>query len=255
MTFEYIDLDEAIAKNGLRMVVVGNVPSPWGEAAKGFFHLKKIGWSAVRLVYDDPRLKEWAGQRSGPVAIFNNEHPRHNWRDILTLAERLNPSPPLLPENPAQQSKMFDLAEEICGQGGLSWSRLQLVHDGLNDNGGFSEPVSKYLGAKYGYDPQTARAAEGKVVSVLEKLAKHLHDRQKDGSRYYFGSRVSALDVYSATATALFDPLPPELCKMNEATRQAFTSRSPGIAAALDPVLIEHRDMMYQDFLELPLSL
>jgi hypothetical protein len=34
------------------MVVVGNVPSPWGEAAKGILHIKGIEWAAVRLAYD-----------------------------------------------------------------------------------------------------------------------------------------------------------------------------------------------------------
>jgi hypothetical protein len=31
------------------MVVVGEVPSPWGEAAKGFLHIKGVNWVAVRL--------------------------------------------------------------------------------------------------------------------------------------------------------------------------------------------------------------
>ena len=30
MTFQYIGVDEARKRNGLRMVVVGGVPSPWG---------------------------------------------------------------------------------------------------------------------------------------------------------------------------------------------------------------------------------
>ena len=35
MPVQYVGVEEAIARKGLRMVVVGNVPSPWGEAAKG----------------------------------------------------------------------------------------------------------------------------------------------------------------------------------------------------------------------------
>jgi hypothetical protein len=42
---------------------------------------------------------------------------------------------------------------------------------------------------------------------------------------------------------------------MDEATRAAFASRDAQIEAALDPVLIAHRDMMYAENLELPLSL
>jgi hypothetical protein len=39
MSFQYISVEEAIKRGGLRMVVVGGVPSPWGEAAKGFLHI------------------------------------------------------------------------------------------------------------------------------------------------------------------------------------------------------------------------
>ena len=72
MSFEYIDVDAAIARRGLRMVVVGGVPSPWGEAAKGILHVKGIEWAAVRLAYDSEPLKRWAGQRSGPVAVYDD---------------------------------------------------------------------------------------------------------------------------------------------------------------------------------------
>ena len=34
MPVTYLSTEPAIARPGLRMVVVGNVPSPWGEAAK-----------------------------------------------------------------------------------------------------------------------------------------------------------------------------------------------------------------------------
>jgi len=76
MSFEYVSVEEAIKRRGLRMVVVGDVPSPWGEAAKGFLHIKGIEWVAVRLTYDNEPLKEWAGQRSGPVAVYENESLR-----------------------------------------------------------------------------------------------------------------------------------------------------------------------------------
>ena len=76
MTFQYVSLEEAIRRRGLRMVVVGQVPSPWGEAAKGILHIKGIEWVAVRLAYDSEPPKKWAGQRSGPVAIYEDERPR-----------------------------------------------------------------------------------------------------------------------------------------------------------------------------------
>jgi len=97
MTFPYVTVEEAMNRSGLRMVVVSDVPSPWGEAAKGIFHIKGIEWAAVRLVYDSEPLKEWSRQRNGPVAIFEKERPRAGWAEILLLAERLAPTPSLLP--------------------------------------------------------------------------------------------------------------------------------------------------------------
>src|SRR5215472_8670136 len=110
MTFQYISVEEARKRNGLRMVVVGNVPSPWGEAAKGIFHIKGIEWAAVRLAYDSDSLKEWAGQRSGPVAIYDNEPPRSGWSEILLLAERLAPAPTLLPTDAVERALAFGLS-------------------------------------------------------------------------------------------------------------------------------------------------
>jgi len=46
---------------------------------------------------------------------------------------------------------------------------------------------------------------------------------------------------------ALFKPLPPDQCPMPDAIRPAFES--------LDPILLEHRDFIYDEHLELPLSL
>src|SRR5215472_15577444 len=134
MAFQYIGVEEARKRKGLRMVVVGSVPSPWGEAAKGILHIKRIEWAAVRLVYDSEPLREWAGQRSGPVAIYDDEPPRAGWAEILLLAERLAPEPRLLPADPGQRALLFGISHEICGQAGLGWSRrLQLIHTGLGN--------------------------------------------------------------------------------------------------------------------------
>src|ERR1700722_20730832 len=73
MTFAYVGGEDAIKKPGLRMVVVGGVPSPWGEAAKGLLHIKRIDWAAVRLRYDSEALEEGAGGRAGPVPLYHHQ--------------------------------------------------------------------------------------------------------------------------------------------------------------------------------------
>lgn len=255
MAVRYVDLEQAIDCAGLRMVVVGGFPSPWGEAAKGIFHIKGIDWVAVRLDHKAERLKEWAGRRSGPVAVYNSEPPRHAWNEILLLAERLAPEPSLLPESTEDRALAFGIAHEICGEGGLGWSRrLQLTDWGLNDAGGFPRQTAEYLARKYGHGPDTASTVGPRLVDLLEMLSRRLHRQRADGSRFYIGDRVSAVDIYSATFMALFDPLPDEHCEMNPVSRQALETLDEPTRAALDQVLIEHRDMMYWNFLELPLS-
>jgi glutathione S-transferase len=219
-------------------------------------HIKDIEWAAVRLAYDSEFLKSWAGQRSGPVAIYENERPRSGWAEILLLAERLARVPSLLPTDPVERALVFGLAHEICGEAGLGWSRrLQLVHAGLQNAGGFPEPVAKYLGRKYGYSPEAGTASGARVTELLGMLATRLQVQRKAGSRYYVGESLTAVDVYSATFTALFGPLPTEHCRMEASARASVETRDAQTEAALDPILFEHRNMMYAEHLELPLSL
>jgi glutathione S-transferase len=256
MGFDYVSVEEAMGMGGLRMVVVGGVPSPWGEAVKGILHIKGIDWVAVRLAYDCEALKEWAGQRSGPVAIYGNEKPRSSWSDILFLAERLAPEPPLLPADETDRVVVTGIAQELCGEGGLGWSRrLQMIDAGLNGKGGFAEPAAKYLSRKYGYRPDAAEEATGRVVAIVSMLVTRLKAQQAAGSRYIVGGGLSAADVYCASFAAMFRPLPHDVCAMDRDTRVAFETLDAETEAALDPILFEHRDMMYREHLELPLSL
>jgi glutathione S-transferase len=254
--FEYVSVEEAISRDGLRMVVVGGVPSPWGEAAKGLFHIEGIDWLGVRLAYDSEALLQWAGERSGPVAVYGKEAPRPGWREILLLAQRLAPAPRLLPADPDRREQVLALAGTICEPGGLNWSRrLQLVHAGLQGQPGFNARASSYLAKKYGHDPEGGAAAGPKVAAVLGTLAARLKAQHAAGSAYFVGDALTAADVYAATAMALFKPLPQEVCEMVPATRAAFEALDPPTAAALDPVLLAHRDMMYARHLALPLKL
>lgn len=256
MTFQYVDVEEAKKRNGLRMVVVSIVPSGWSEAAKGILHIKGIEWAAIRLVYDSESLREWLGQRSGPVAIYDNEPPRSGWAEILLLAERLAPTPTLLPADAAERAVMFGLSHEICGEAGLGWSRrLQLIHAGLQSAGGFPEQVAKYLGKKYGYRPETGATATGRVAALLSMLGTRLKSQHEKGSRYYVGHSLTAVDIYSATFMGLFRPFPQEQCAMSAGIRAALETRDVQTEAALDPILLQHRDMMYEEYLELPLRL
>ena len=256
MAFEYMTVDEARDRPGLRMVVVGGVPSPWGEAAKGILHVKGIDWAAVRLDYENGTTKQWTGQHNAPVVMHGDDKPRSGWADILLLAERIASEPPLLPADPAERALAFGLAHEICGEEGLSWSRrLQMIHAGLNGAGGFHEGVARYLAPKYGHSPERGEAAGGRARELLRMLAKRLTAQREAGSGFYIGETLTAVDIYGATAMALYRPLPQEQCEMRNSTRSAFELRDDETDAALDPILFEHRDRIYREHLKLPLSL
>jgi hypothetical protein len=151
-----------------------------------------------------------------------------------------------------QRGRALALAKAFCSESGLGWiRRLQLVHAGLQKTGGFSERVAGYLGKKYGYDPAQAANYGPRVRELLGAMNAAL---RASGDDYYLGT-LSAVDVYSATFMALFAPLPEAHCAMHPGARAAFEWLDPETRAALDPRLLEHRDMMYARHLALPLSL
>ncbi len=257
MPFEYVSFEEARDRSGLRMVVVSGVPSPWGEAAKGILHVKQIPWVAVRLEQGNADLVAWAGEASGPVAILDDERPRGGWVDILLLAERLAPTPALLPADAGERALALGLSHEICGEMGLGWCRRNagvyatLVHGAP----GFPPPVAQYLAPKYGYREVDGPRYGERVVELLRLFSGRLHAQREAGSRYLVGDALTATDIHLAAFMALFKPLPHEQCPMPPAMREGFESLDEPTAAALDAILIEHRDFVYAEHLELPLNL
>ncbi|HVE55068.1 MAG TPA: hypothetical protein VNB23_16920, partial [Ramlibacter sp.] len=172
------------------------------------------------------------------------------------LGERIAPAPALLPKDPADRALAFGLAHEILGEQGLGWSRrLQLVEAGLRAAGGFEPAAAAYIGKKYGYSPQAAAGATPRVVELLAMLARRLKAQQAAGSNYYIGDALTAVDIYSAAVMAMFRPLRHEDCAMDAGARTAFEFREAATEAALDDVLLRHRDRVYQRHLALPLSL
>jgi glutathione S-transferase len=256
VTLQYVSLDEAKTRSGLRMVVVPDAPSPWSESAKGILHVKGLEWAPVKLDDRCEKLRDWSGHRSAPVVLFDGDPPRADWTEILMLTERLAPSVSLLPTDPMDRACVLALSREICGEAGLGWSRrMQLVHAGMNDEGGFPVRVARYLARKYGYCPDMGATSGSRVAGLLRILASRLEAQRNAGSDYYVGDALSAADIYSASFMAMFKPLPCELCNMREDIRGAFETTDPVTQAALNPILFEHRDAVYHRHLALPLSL
>ncbi len=257
---EYISVEQARNMSGLRLVLSPGVPGPWSEAAKGIFSVKKIPYVRVRqeIGGENRALKEWTAQTTAPVAAWNDEPPRSTWIEQLFLAERLQPNPPLIPANVEDRVLMFGYCNELCGERGFGWSkRLALIHPTLtNPNANEqSRAFATYLGNKYGYDPAVAAAAPARAAEILRLLGNRLEQQRVKGSKFFIGHQLSALDIYWAAFAALIQPLPHDLCSMPEPFRKLYTNTDPVVQAAVNPLLLEHRDFTYHTYLELPIDL
>jgi glutathione S-transferase len=254
---EYIEVARARAMTGLRLVLTSGVPGPWSEAAKSILHVKKLHYVKVRqeLGGANRELLEWTAQASAPVMVWNDEWPRSLWNDQLYLAERLQPNPPLVPADREDRILMFGYANEICGEHGFGWSkRLLIIRDGLSNPDEAGRRLFSYLATKYGYDKAATEAAPARIAEILNALSARLELQRKRGSRFFIGETLTALDIYWATFAAMNNPLPDELCPLSPAFRHVYTNTDPTIKRATVPILLEHRDLIYHNFLELPLD-
>ena len=138
---------------------------------------------------------------------------------------------------------------------GLGWCRrLESVAAGLARTP--PDPIAKWLGDKYGYSPETAAEAPGRVRDVLGLLAELLAESRARGGRYLLGPEPTALDLYWATFCNIVSPLPPELLPLPEPMRPLFTSPDADVHALVAKSgLLELRDHVYREQLELPVVL
>ncbi|MBV8393508.1 MAG: hypothetical protein JOY81_10045, partial [Alphaproteobacteria bacterium] len=200
----YVSPAEAIAHKGLRLVLVKGVPSPWGQAAKTILEVKGLDYLAapLELAGANPEIVAWSGQNSAPVVAWAGEKPVNRWDDILRLAERLAPTPSLVPQDAAQRALMWGFATEICGEGGLGWNRrLQGFARAMAS--GNVNPMSRTLIDKYGFDGDAAKRAPERIAGILRALALQFKAQQARGVPYLVGDALSALDIYWVTFSNL----------------------------------------------------
>lgn len=257
---KYVSLAEAKNMSGLRLILGAHtIPGPWREACKGIFYVKKIPYTAVASAGQDGsdrELREWTAQASAPVAIWNDERPRSIWIEQLFLAERLQPTPSLIPTNMEERVTMFGIINEICGENGFAWSkRLTMIHGTVTDPKTDESTRAFWFkfGTKYGYSAAAAEVAPARMAEVVRFLGARLAQQRARGSKFFIGNQLSALDIYWAAFAALIQPLPPELCPMATVFRAFYTEKNPVVTSAMPPALLEHRDVIYREYLELPI--
>lgn len=248
---EYVQLSDAIEQPGLRLVLTTGVPGPWGEAAKAIFAVKKIDYTPVRQPPEGEReqLFEWTGQLAAPVAMYESERARSGWAEILFLAERLAPEPKLVPGDPRERALMLGLSFEICGEQGLGWTRrLGLLPPE-------PEPAASSMPYRYGVaEGNAVKGHAARVNEIIGLLAAQLQAERDAGRDFFVGGRLSALDLYWAAFSNLIAPLPHELCPMPDWLRPIYDASGRPEIDAPDPLLLEHRDRIFEEFIGLPLD-
>ena len=251
----YLTPADIIAHKGLRIVLVQGLPSPWGQAAKTIFEIKGLDYVAAPLIPagENREIVAWSGQNSGPVVAWANEKPIDRWIDILYLAERLAPTPSLIPADPLQRALMIGLSHEICGELGIGWNRrLQMIAPAM----AMDDPpeFAAQIGAKYRYDSEDSRKAGARTAATLTALAGQLRAQADMGVPYFVGDALSAVDIYWTAFANLLAPLPSSQCPIPEEMRPMFEASDPQIRAALDPILIEHRDRIFAAHFRAPME-
>ena len=199
---------------------------------------------------DNPELLAWSGTNSGPVVGWNDEQPINRWNDILILLERLAPEKPLVPRDPAQRVQLFGIAHEICGEVGFGWNRrLDLVRP-ADDAKGPSD-----FGVKYGYNDADGKLANPRGIEFMKELAKILKAQKAAGSEYIIGESVTAADFYWAAFSNFVVLQSPEDILLYASVRPMFENTPADVKAAVDPILLEHRDRMMRTYFTHPLVL
>ena len=249
---DFVDIDQAINADGLRIILLQGMPSPWGQAAKAMMEYKSLEYIAGphRGGGANTELLAWSGVNSAPVVAWEKEQPINSWLDILILLERLAPDKPLVPQDPTDRVQLFGLAHEICGELGFGWNRrLDMVHAGMKPG-----DTPKGMGAKYGYNENDGAQAARRAIAFMAHLADILKTQAALGSEYIIGQTATAVDFYWAAFSNLVEIQPPQECPLDPAVRSMFENVSADVAAAVDPILIAHRDRIMRAYFKIPME-
>ncbi len=248
----YVPIERARAMPGLRIAFTQGVPGPWGVAARAIFDLKGIDYVATPQIAggENLELKAWTGQSSAPVVMLDAERPRTLWSEKIVLAEQLKPEPHLIPQDEDQRMAMFGLCHEICGDDGLGWSLRLLM---MSAQRAAQDTEFSALQTKYGSPVEDAHPRK-RLNAIVDALGRRLEAQKKAGSRYFVGDSLSAVDIYWAAFSNVFEPMGEELCVMPDYYK-ALCAGIPGyLDKPLARVLFEHRDHVVRTYFHLPIA-
>lgn len=251
---DYISVAEARDMRGLRLALGVGTPGPWSLSARALFDIRQVPFVPVHqeLGGANEDLVAWTGRRNAPVAVYDDEPAVDGWLEIAVLAERLGSGPSLFPDDPLDRALAAGFSAEICGQGGFGWSRRLSMAGSAPP----ADPASPQgvITRQYGMRPAEVSAAPARVIGILHGLSTQLHRQRAAGSAYIVGDRLSACDVHWACFSLLIQRLALEHCAMPAHLQDLFATMPPQMRAAIDPILIEHRDHIWERHIGLPLD-
>jgi hypothetical protein len=248
---DYLTVEEAKEKPGLRLVLTAGVPGPWSETAKALFHHHLVPFLPVRQDggRENPELVNWTGHRNAPVAMYNDEAPRVRWLEILDLAERLGSGTSLYPKDRVDRMLMIGLVNEIAGERGFAWNArllmLNATYEAVGDKA-YKNPMLR----DYHFDPESIETAKKELNDFLAYLSNHI---EQQPGYYLVGNQYTAADLYWAYFSNLLLPQNESINPMPEFLRKSYNLTS----SLLDPFsdsLIGRRDWIFEQHLDTPLS-
>jgi glutathione S-transferase len=257
---KYLSVAEARPMSGLRLALTVQTPGPWGLVARALFDIRKVPYVPVRqdVGAANEELVAWTGRRNAPVAVYNDEPAVDGWLEIVNLAERLGSGPSLTPDDPVERALAAGFSAEICGHNGFGWARrLNMRPPGAapaKPQAPDPQSPQAQMMRAYGMHDGAAEAADARIAGILKALSAQLHRQREAGSAYLVGDRLSSCDVHWACFSILVAPLPPQDCFAAEQILEMFSNKSEAVAAALDPILIEHRDHVWREHIGLPID-
>ena len=249
---DYVSINEAKADAGLRLVVNAGVPGPWSESAKALFRHHQVRFLAVPQIpaAANEDLVEWTGHRNAPIALYSAEAPITRALELVQLAERLGSGPSLLPQTRSARIQVTGWIHEIAGEVGFGWCARHLIFDTWARQMDSEVRAANPMFSAYGYD-------ENRQESMLESAQLFLRDLagalKTSTTGYLIGDQLTAADLYWAYFSNLLAPLPDAVNPMQASSRSAY--EIPGqLLVGYDPVLLAHRDFIFQAHLQQPLD-
>ena len=97
----------------------------------------------------------------------------------------------------------------------------------------------------YGISPEATAGATARAAAILRMMADRLRAQSRRDSPYLVGDGLTAADIYWACFSAMLSPPANDVVAMEGWVRDAYRQIGPELEDALDPCLMEHRDMVF----------